>query len=71
MNGTKLKFGHLIPNNNKQFVVDGIEICCECGSEQATILTSGLYCRHCRSFRLFHNRLNDRFRPTGTVLDFD
>ena len=71
MNGPKLKFGHLIPDNLEQFVVDGIEICCDCGSEETTILTSGIYCRGCRNFKLFHNRLNDRFRPTGTVLDID
>jgi len=71
MNGTKLKFGHLIPDKNKRFAVDDIKICCDCGSEETTILRSGLYCRGCRSFRLFHNRLNNRYRLTGTVLDFD
>jgi len=72
MNGTQLKFGHLLPwNNGRNFAVEGIEICCECGSIKTTILSSGIYCRICRSFRLYLNRLNDRFRSTGTVLDFD
>jgi len=71
MNGTQLKFGHLIPDNNRRFVIDGIKICCDCGSEITTVLRRGLYCRVCRSFRLFLNRLNDRYRPTDTVLDLD
>ncbi len=72
MNGTQLKYGHLLPiNHDRNFAVDGIEICCDCGSSETTTLSSGIYCRICRSFRLYHNRLNDRFRSTGTVLDFD
>ncbi len=71
MNGTQLKFGHLIPDNNRRFVLDGIKICWDCGSEKTTVLRSGIYCRICRSFRLFYNRLNDRYRPTDTVLDLD
>jgi len=72
MNGTQLKFGHLLPwNNDRKFAIDGIEICCDCGSIETTILARGIYCRTCRNFRLFHNRFNDRFRLTGTVLDFD
>ncbi len=72
MNGTQLKYGHLLPwNNDRKFAIDGIEICCDCGSIETTILTRGIYCRTCRNFRLYHNRLNNRFRLTGTVLDFD
>ena len=71
MNGIHLKFGHLIPNYNKRYIIDGIKICCDCGSEKTTVLRSGLYCRGCRSFRQFLSRLNDRYRPTNTVLDAD
>ncbi len=72
MNGAQLKFGHLLPwNADRNFAVDGIEICCDCGSSETKTLSSGIYCRICRSFRLYLNRLNDRFRLTGTVLDFD
>ena len=70
MNGTQLKYGHLLPlNDDRNFAVDGIEICCDCGSSETIILSSAIYCRICRSFRLYLNRLNDRFRSTGTVLD--
>ena len=72
MNGTQLKYGHLLPlNNGRNFAVKGIEICCDCGSIVTTILKNGIYCRTCRSLRLYHNILKDWFRSTGTVLDFD
>ena len=71
MNDTQLQYGHLLPDNTQKYAVDGIEICIDCGSIETTILTRGLYCRTCRSFRLFHNRLNDMYRHTDTVLDFD
>ena len=72
MNGTQLRFGYLLSwNDDQKFAVEGIEICCDCGSTETTILTSGIYCRTCRSFRLYLNRLNNRYRSSGTVLDFD
>ena len=71
MNGPQLEFAHLVPENNKKFAIDGIEICCDCGSVKTTILTLGIYCRGCRSFRLFKEKLSYPYRPTGTVLDLD
>jgi len=53
MNPVALKFAGLVPENDKKFAVRGIIICCECGSSTTTILTFGIYCRTCRSFRLF------------------
>jgi len=53
MNPTELKFGGLVPENDKKFAVKGITICCDCGSPETTILTLGVYCRSCRSYRLF------------------
>jgi len=71
MNIVQLKYGHLLPDNTKKYAVKRIKICIDCGSIKTTILTRGIYCRICRSFRLFHNRLNDRYRQTNTVLDID
>jgi len=71
MNGPQLKFAHLVPENNKKFAVDGIEICCDCGSSVTTILTFGIYCRGCRSFRFFKKMSRRNYDLTGTVLDLD
>jgi DNA-directed RNA polymerase subunit RPC12/RpoP len=71
MNGPQLKFAHLIPENNKKFAIDGIVICCDCGNQNTTILTFGIYCRDCRNFRLFRDKASNEYRPTGTVLDLD
>jgi len=72
MNGTQLKYGHLLPGNNDQkFAVDGIVICCNCGSEETTVLSFGIYCRACRSFRLFRKMTRRSYELTGTVLDLD
>ena len=70
MNGPQLKYAHLVPENNEK-CVDGVEICCDCGSEGTTILTSGIYCRACRSFRLFKEMSRRNYDLTGTVLDLD
>jgi len=58
MKGNELKFAHLIPEHNKKFAVDGIKICFGCGSLKTTILTFGIYCRACQSFRLFRDKSN-------------
>lgn len=72
MNEPQLKYAHLVPENNKKYVVDGVEICCDCGSVKTTILTFGSYCRTCRSFRLFKNKVKKEYHyPTGTILDLD
>ncbi len=36
--------------------VEGIMVCIECGSPKTTILTKAIYCRDCRSFKLFRKR---------------
>ena len=36
--------------------VEGIMVCIECGSPNTTILTKAIYCRDCRSFKLFRKR---------------
>jgi len=36
--------------------VEGIRVCIECGSPKTTILTKAIYCRDCRSFKLFRKR---------------
>jgi len=51
--------------------VDGIIICCNCGSEETTVLSLGIYCRVCRSFRLFREMTRRSHQLTGTVLDLD
>jgi len=67
----QLEYVHLVPENDKKFAVDGIEICCDCGSVQTTVLTFGLYCRACRSFRFFKEMSRRNYDLTGTVLDLD
>ena len=72
MNGSQLKFADFVPENNEKCVVEGVEICCECGSTEITILTFGIYCRICRSFRLYKNKVKKEYHyPTGTILDLD
>ena len=71
MNGQQLKFAGLVPENDKKFAVEGITICCDCGNEGTTILTFGLYCRACRSFRLFKEMSRRNYDLTGTTLDLD
>ena len=72
MNGSQLEYAHLVPENDKKFVAEGVEICCDCGSIQTTILTFGEYCRACRSFRLFENKVKkEYYHLTGTILDLD
>jgi len=72
MNGPQFESAHLVPENNVRFVVKGIEICCDCGSTEITILSFGSYCRTCRSFRLYKNKAKKEYHyPTGTTLDLD
>jgi len=72
MNATELKIANLVPGNDKKFAVKGITICCDCGSPETTILPLGIYCRSCRSFRLFKNKVKkEYFYLTGTTLDLD
>ncbi len=70
MNNVVLNYGHLIPENHHS-AVDGIEICCDCGGSETTILTYGIYCQTCRKFRDFVKKLTIPYRPTGTTLDLD
>ncbi len=46
--------------------VEGIMVCIECGSPNTTILTKAIYCRDCRSFKLFRKR-----KYAKTVLEFE
>jgi len=36
--------------------VEGIMVYIECGSPNTTILTKAIYCRDCRSFKIFRKR---------------
>lgn len=71
MNGLKLKFEGLLPEEDKKYVADEITICVDCASLETTILTFGTYCRKCRNFRYFKNRIHEEYHPTGTILDLD
>ncbi len=71
MNGQQLEYAHLVPENDKKFAVNESVICCDCGSERTTILTMAIYCRGCRSFRLFKEMSRRNYDLTGTVLDLD
>jgi len=50
------------PKETHEKAVEGIMVCIECGSPNSTILTQGIYCRDCRSFKLFRNR-----KPSETL----
>jgi hypothetical protein len=67
----ELNFGHLIPENHQKSAVNGIEICCDCGEVETTVLTYGIYCQPCRKFRHFIKKLTTTYQPTGTTLDLD
>jgi len=72
MNAPQLKYAQWVPENDKKFAVNEIVICCDCGSEGTTILSFGLYCRVCRSFRLYENKVKKEYHHlTGTILDLD
>ena len=71
MNRIQLKFGHLLPEIKEKFVNDGIEICCECGSLETTILTKGIYCRVCRSFSIFKKRRLELISPIEDYRQLD
>jgi len=42
--------------------IEGIRVCIECGSPNTTILIKAIYCRDCRSFKLFRKR-----KPSQTL----
>jgi len=54
------------PEETYEETVEGIRVCIECGSPDTTILTKAIYCRDCRSFKLFRRR-----KSTKTVLEFE
>jgi len=54
------------PEETYEETVEGIRVCIECGSPDTTILTKAIYCRDCRSFKLFRKR-----KSTKTVLEFE
>ena len=54
----QLKEKHEESNENP---VAGIMICIECGSPNTTILTKVIYCRDCRSIKLFKKRKPSEF----------
>ena len=43
-------------------IVEGIKVCIECGSPNTTVLTKAIYCRDCRSFKIFRKR-----KPSETL----
>jgi len=44
------------PEETHEKAVEGIMVCIECGSPNTTNLTKAIYCRDCRSFKLFRKR---------------
>jgi len=72
MNPPELKFADFVLENNEKCVVEGVEICCECGSTETTVLTFGMYCRICRNFGLYKNKVKKEYHYLpGTTLDLD
>jgi len=54
------------PEETCEIPVEGIRVCIECGSPNTTILTKAIYCRDCRSLKLFRKR-----ESIKTVLEFE
>jgi len=50
------------PEKTCEIPVDGIRVCIECGSPNTTILIKAIYCRDCRSLKLFRKR-----KPSETL----
>ncbi len=57
--------------NNGNSVVDGVFICVNCGSTHSTILNKAVYCRDCRSFRLFTKKTQEGLVYSGHYDDDD
>lgn len=57
--------------NNENSVVEGVFICINCGSTHSTILKKAVYCRDCRSFRLFTKKTQEELVYTGHFDDDD
>ena len=51
--------------------VEGVFICITCGSTHSTILKKAVYCRDCRSFKLFTNKIQEGPVYTGHYDDDD
>jgi DNA-directed RNA polymerase subunit RPC12/RpoP len=49
------------PEETYEKAVEGIMVCIECGSPNTTILTKAIYCRDCRSFKIFRKRKPSEF----------
>ena len=56
------------PKFPKNYTVDGIFICVNCGSIHTTILKKAIYCRECRNLQLFIKKTPEGPAYTG---DFD
>ncbi len=57
--------------NNENSIVEGVFICINCGSTHSTILKKAVYCRDCRSFRLFTKKAHEGPVYTGHFDDDD
>ncbi len=57
--------------NKENSVVDGVFICINCGSEHSTILKKAVYCRECRSLKLFTKKIHEGPVYTGQFDDDD
>jgi DNA-directed RNA polymerase subunit RPC12/RpoP len=57
-------------DESNEKTVDGIIVCIECGSPNTTILTKAIYCRDCRSFKLFRKRKPSEFLSQNGELVF-
>ena len=49
------------PEESNEKAVEGVMVCIECGSPNTTILTKAIYCRDCRSIKLFKKRKPSEF----------
>jgi len=57
--------------NYENSVVEGVFICINCGSIHSTVLKKAVYCRDCRSFRLFTKKAHEGPVYTGHFDDDD
>jgi DNA-directed RNA polymerase subunit RPC12/RpoP len=56
---------------NENSVVEGVFICINCGSTRSTVLKKAVYCRDCRSFKLFMKKVHEGPVYTGHFDDDD
>ena len=67
----KLDMPKVIDNKIDKSVVDGVVICCDCGSTKTTLSKKGVYCNECKRFRLFKKGKFELIKPIESYKQLD